>query len=236
MPNRAGLGPGGTCAGTHRWAIRPTERTTATVTLDLSQLRGGDPAATEATEGPPWRCTLTLSAVARDLERLAGVLADPITPVRRAALVGHVGFLADHAARNDHAAPSGRSVALSRLRHESRLWSRDPRRRAELRASAETAAALFDTLRGSVPTGPDPTDRGRESRPSMRLRELPVRRPAALAFDYFWLLDDLPPDLARQVVTEFSGPARWVMRNVLSGAYNRRAFLMWIGGGSGPAL
>ena len=47
---------------------------------------------------------------------------------------------------------------------------------------------------------------------------------------------DLPPAAAATVVGRYRGSVRWVLRNVLSGGYNRRAYLMWFGGGTGPAL
>lgn len=216
------------------------------MTLDLSQARGDaattapplDP-ATPFTPAPGFddaqrRRTITMFALARDLDRLGGVLAGPVTQVRRAALAGHVGFLVEQA-RPAGDPPGRHSVAFSRLRHESRLWSRDPLRRAHLRAAVEVAAAAVDSSRAAVRrgsgSGPAPTDRT-----VVRLRDLPTRRPTAAAYRYFWLLDELPPQLAQVVTGGFSGPARWVLRNALSGGYNRRAHLMWIGGGSGPAL
>lgn len=219
------------------------------MTLDLSQERTGDagPAAAlgapalgapamgaPAMGGLPAR-PITMRAVARDLGRLIGVLAEPITPVRRSALVGHVGFLVEQARGCGDGPSSSRSVAYSRLRHEARLWSRDPLRRAQLRVCAQAAAAVVDVVRAGAPadSGPVPPP---ADRPMVRLRTLPAQRPTALAYHYFWLLDDLPAPLAHDLTTEVSRPARWALRNVLSGGYNRRAYLMWIGGGSGPAV
>jgi hypothetical protein len=217
------------------------------VTLDLRQARGDDAATAPPLDpampfapapgfdGAQRRRTITMFAVARDLDRLGGVLAGPVTPVRRAALAGHVGFLVEQARPAGDDPPGRHSVALSRLRHESRLWSRDPLRRADLRAAVEVAAAAVDSSRAAVRAGcgsePTSTDRT-----VVRLRDLPARRPTAAAYRYFWLLDELPSHLAQDVTTGFSGPARWALRNGLSGGYNRRAHLMWIGGGSGPAL
>lgn len=228
-------------------AIRPTERMTTDVSLDLSAgaapVAVAVPTADGTRRSDPSRAA-TLHAVGRDLDRLAGALDGPITTVRRSALVGHVGFLVEQVRQADADLATRQSVGLSRLRHESRLWSRDPVRRASLRAAAEVvAAALAEPVtRLSAPppvsaaapaaTDDDPTPAG----PTVRLRELPARRPAALAYRYFWLLDGLPPHLAGGVTQGFTGPARWALRNVLSGGYNRRAYLMWVGGGSGPAL
>ena len=62
------------------------------------------------------------------------------------------------------------------------------------------------------------------------------RRPALLAHEVFWLVDELDPVLAARVVSRYSRPARWALRNLFSGGYNRSAHLMWVGGGDGPAL
>lgn len=69
-----------------------------------------------------------------------------------------------------------------------------------------------------------------------RSRRGPARRPAAVAHEVFWLVDELDPTLAGRVVDRHSRPARWAMRNVFSGGYNRSAHLMWVGGGDGPAV
>lgn len=62
------------------------------------------------------------------------------------------------------------------------------------------------------------------------------RRPSLIAHEVFWLVDELDPVLAARVVGRYSRPARWALRNLLSGGYNRSAHLMWVGGGDGPAL
>lgn len=62
------------------------------------------------------------------------------------------------------------------------------------------------------------------------------RRPASVAHEVFWLVDELDPVLAARVVGRYSRPARWALRNLFSGGYNRAAHLMWVGGGDGPAL
>jgi len=240
-------------AGAHRPVVtsgRRTERTSTIVTLDLSQARGGNRAATPPLDAtPPFEAkrgaaaqfagaqrhrTFTMVAVARDLHRLSGVLTGPVTPVRRTALVGHVGFLVEQAQGSGDDPPTRYGTALSRLRRESRLWIRDAQRRPELRAAVEIAAAAVDASRPALPAGPESDPRSAD-RAMVRLRDLPAGRPTALAYRYFWLLDELPPHLAQDVAAEFTGPARWALRNALSGGYNRRAYLMWIGGGSGPA-
>lgn len=152
------------------------------------------------------------------------VLAGPVTAVRRTALIAHTTFLVEQARAGDDGS-SRYPVALSRLGHEARLWARDPQRRPQVRAAAQAAERAWAASRaGSAPVaGP------------VGLRSLVGGRPTILAYRYFWLVDDLPPDAVHEVTDRYSGPARWVLRNVLSGGYNRRAYLMWFGGGSGPA-
>ena len=212
-----------------------TERTTTNVTLNLSPELTDRPSPAWPAPVPMLRAgrphPVTERAARRDLARLQDVLAEPITAVRRAALAAHIGFLVEQV-RSD-AQPGPRGAALSRLRHEARLWSREPDRRPALRDVARSAAATFTAGPDGSAGRPEGAD---GNRTVVRLRELPARRPTALAYRYFWLLDDLPPNLADAVTHGYSRSARWVLRNLLSGGYNRRAYLMWIGGGSGPAI
>ncbi|WP_420120339.1 hypothetical protein [Nakamurella sp.] len=175
-------------------------------------------------------------AVARDLDRLEPALSEPVTAVRRAALVAHIAFLVEQA-RSAEGGPGRYPVALSRLGHEARLWARDPMRRPQVRSAARAAVLAWAAAGGSAAgtgTGPETGDGTGAAR--IPLRSLPAHRPTSLAYRYFWLLDDLSPDRVRDVTAPYSGPARWVLRNVLSGGYNRRAYLRWFGGGSGPAV
>lgn len=210
---------------------------TTHVSLDLSQELGAGPGRSPGAppadqEGADRRRATAVHAVGRDLDRLHGVLGEPITSVRRAALVAHLAFLVDQLRQADAELANRHSVALSRLRHEARLWSRDPGRREDLRgASRIAAAALTEMLSRAADPGPEAA-----GPPPVRLRDLPGRRPTVLAYRYFWLLDGVPPQLAAGVTDEVTRPARWVLRNVLSGGYNRRAYLMWVGGGAGPAV
>lgn len=210
------------------------ELTASPATAPASAPADTRPAAPAPTD-PVVPRSIALAAVDRDLGRLSEVLAEPVTAVRRAALVAHIGFLVDQIRLADADLADRQAGPLSRLRHESRCWSREPARRAPLRAAVRQAAAGLSTSRGTVrgplaePGRPDPAGR-------VRLRALPTRHPTALAYRYFWLLDELPADSAAAVVEQFTGPVRWVLRNVLSGGYNRRAYLMWFGGGTGPAL
>jgi hypothetical protein len=173
-------------------------------------------------------------AVARDLDRLIRVLAEPITPVRRTALVGHVGFLADQVRSARPELAHRQAGTLSRLRQEARRWSREPARRLALLAATERASAI---LTPSLMTAECPAATSASQAPApFRLSVLLAQRPTALAYRHYWLLDDLPPHLVEPLTRELTGPVRWALRNVFSGGYNRRAFLMWNGGGSGPAL
>ncbi len=52
----------------------------------------------------------------------------------------------------------------------------------------------------------------------------------------FWLLDDLEPRQAAQLTARTPRAVMWILRNGFSGAYNRSAYLMWVGGGTGPAV
>ncbi len=199
------------------------------MTLDVSTAPAG---AADRPVAPPAPSPVARAAVARDLNRLAGVLDEPITPVRRAALVAHVGFLADRLRDDLDGAPA---VALSRLRHEARGWGRDPGRRAAVRDAAVRACAVVPA--GDAPVRPGGAgESGSATVRTAGLAGLLTGRSPALAYRYFWLLDGLPPDAAASVVGAFSRPARWVLRNLLSGGYNRRAHLMWVGGGSGRAV
>jgi hypothetical protein len=149
-----------------------------------------------------------------------------------------VSYLADQL-RSAHPALAARQAgALSRFRQEARRWSREPvRRPALLAATARTAAALIPAITGtdlsSAASAISAVGTGAAAR--LRLSSLP-QRPATLAYHHFWLLDDLPPHLAEPLTGELTGPVRWVLRNMFSGGYNRRAHLMWVGGGSGPAV
>ena len=60
--------------------------------------------------------------------------------------------------------------------------------------------------------------------------------PTKVARQLFWLLDDLPPAQAEQLLFTTPSWMMWVLRNGFSGAYNRAAYLMWIGGGNGRAV
>ena len=52
----------------------------------------------------------------------------------------------------------------------------------------------------------------------------------------FWLLDELDAGLTDLLLQRTPRAEMWILRNGFSGAYNRSAYLMWVGGGTGPAL
>lgn len=204
-------------------------------------------------------------AVRRDLRRLAAALAGPVTTVRRAALVAHIEFLvprllAHHAGedrrwnrateRHPGLAPH---AATARAGHRAvrragqdvlsagRTWAVDGDLDARtdlhhrITALADLAIDQFrhderdrpllaDALTPAAAAGPDETPRA------------PGRRPALVAHDLLWLVDELDPALAGPLVGRHSRPARWALRNLFSGGYNRSAHLMWRGGGDGPAI
>ena len=62
------------------------------------------------------------------------------------------------------------------------------------------------------------------------------RRPTVLARRLFWLLDELDAAQRAALLDRTPRAAMWVLRNGFSGAYNRSSYLMWTGGGNGPAV
>lgn len=60
--------------------------------------------------------------------------------------------------------------------------------------------------------------------------------PTRLARRTFWLLDELDPLQAGLLLQHTPRAAMWILRNGFSGAYNRGSYLMWVGGGTGPAI
>jgi len=237
-------------------------RVTLDVTLDPGRRTGAHEAARRpgvaravavdegfsATRGRVYQ-RATLRAVHRDLDRLVRVLAEPITEVRRDALIGHVRYLVVQvdqlirpvAVRVPTALgpeePAGCTqvvAALTALQVQARRWAREPSARpAVLAAARDARAALWGDDDAAAPgalAGTPPAGRGAAGRAGWN------RVPTRLAYRVFWLLDELEPALADPLVAELSAPVMWVLRNLFSGGYNRRAYLMWVGGGSGPAV
>ncbi len=209
----------------------------------------------EAVAGVRARRRATALAVHRDVRRLTGVLAEPITAVRRAALVQHVDYLAarldeveadvevDVAAADRRT--GGRTATLAGLVEAAGHWRAEPSGRADLLTAARTVLPALSTAdnEGAVddkeaPNNKETLTEGQPgSEPSAGLTPSPGDwSPTRLAYRTFWLLDELPAELVEPLTRELSDLRLWLLRNLFSGGYNRRAHLMWVGGGSGPAL
>jgi len=201
-------------------------------------------------------------AVLRDLDRLTSVLAGPVTSVRRSALIGHVTFVtgelrrhwqlqdeliwpravaddpslagAADQVRGDHLAAAAQCAGLVTA---AERWARvgDAEHRLlvldAVREVAAVLAAVFErdgdvtaVALGAL-TSQDwaAIDRGVVRR----------RRPTALARELFWLLDELDAASAAVLLAGVPPLRMWVLRNGLSGGYNRGSYLMWVGGGLG---
>ena len=193
----------------------------------------------------------TLRAVHRDLDRLVRVLAEPISEVRRDALIGHVTYLVVHVDQlirpvavrvptahgpEDPAGSTQVVAALTAMQAQARRWAAEPSARPAVLAAARDARAALDrrgdddaAALGALAGTPAAV---RAAAGQARWDRMPTR----LAYRVFWLLDELEPAHADPLVAELSAPVMWVLRNLFSGGYNRRAYLMWVGGGSGPAV
>jgi len=200
-------------------------------------------------------------AVRRDLARLTRVLGDPVTAVRRDALAAHVTFLLDQLADQHRVLDcavwplaAARQPALADLLERvelahSRLVRPVVRARSAAlrwRSAPDARAAVLDAVRDlDVALAPvlaqdaellplacaalpaTVTVSGEPSRPG---------RPTRLARRMFWLLDDLDLPTAELFLQRTPRIVMWVLRNGFSGGYNRAAYLMWVGGGTGPAV
>ncbi len=187
----------------------------------------------------------TRFAVHRDVLRLTRVLTEPITAVRRAALVQHVDYLAARQVEVDDRRTGGRAATLAELVETAGHWRADPSGRADLLTAARTVLPALSTAdnEGAVddkeaPNNKETLTEGQPgSEPSAGLTPSPGDwSPTRLAYRTFWLLDELPAELVEPLTRELSDLRLWLLRNLFSGGYNRRAHLMWVGGGSGPAL
>ena len=67
-------------------------------------------------------------------------------------------------------------------------------------------------------------------------RRIRWENPTRLARRLFWLLDDLDARQAELLLQRTPPAAMWILRNGFSGGYNRSSYLMWVGGGTGPAV
>ena len=202
-------------------------------------------------------------AVRRDLDRFVIVLADPVTSVRRTALADHVGFVLDqleavHRMQDDYLWPAvlahrphladlvdraarahaGTAEPTAVLRQAALTWKRAPITRTTALAKFRDLAIALEPVAGqdaeTVPLAcamlPDGAGTAID-----HAQPRPVG-PTRVARRLFWLLDDLPAAQAQQLLAPTPSWMMWVLRNGFSGAYNRAAYLMWIGGGNGPAV
>jgi hypothetical protein len=202
-------------------------------------------------------------AVRRDLARLALVLATPVTAVRRAALIDHTRFMIDQLKAHHHALEAvswpavltrrpeledaaGR-VALAHaelagpigaMRNASLEWRADPERRLTLLSAVrELLVALPPVLDEDYALAPVIDDALRAGSSAVQQRTAAWWvAPTRQARRMFWLLDDLEPRQAAQLTARTPRAVMWILRNGFSGAYNRSAYLMWVGGGTGPAV
>lgn len=197
-------------------------------------------------------------ALRRDLGRLIAVLTDPVTVVRRGALIGHISYLLqelqahhrvldeirwlDVVAVRPDLADVAYQVALSHdelasplrsLRNCTLAWRSDSKRRLEVRSAVQdfsaAASAVLDQDSELAPVidevlGAAPAPQWWKSAPTRLARRT------------FWLLDDLDTGRADLLADRTPRAVMWVLRNGFSGAYNRSAYLMWAGGGTGPAV
>jgi len=204
-------------------------------------------------------------AVLRDLERLATVLADPVTAVRRAALIGHVTFLADQLRRHwrlqdeliwpravardpelagpadevrrDHQAADS---ACADVLAAARTWDRaaDADHRLLVRAAVTEFASVLPSVFGQEAMTSTFAFAALTSDDRAAIERGAVRRarPTTLARELFWLLDELDHAQASVLLARIRPLRVWVLRNGFSGGYNRGSYLMWVGGGLGAQV
>ena len=202
-------------------------------------------------------------AVTRDLDRLVDVLDRPVTDVRRAALAQHIGFLLDqlqahHRVQDEVIWPRveveradltdvADQVRTSHaeltehccdLRRAAQSWSSLAALRLQVREAAaamrDRTVPVLDADAHRVPITCQvlPDHDWAEIRHRLMQRGGPTTR----ARRVFWLLDDADAPLASALLARTPRAVLWVLRNGFSGGYNRAAYLMWVGGGAGPAV
>jgi hypothetical protein len=241
------------------------ERMSAQMTTFDRRAKLGRAAAALAPDPHPHAALTTAvrQAVGRDLTRLVDVLAEPVTAVRRSALIEHAGYVLDqlqglHRLQDTSIWPIAaanvpdlvdlreqvrrRHFALGEpigeLRHAARVWQRSAAMRQAMRSAVENLASsvapvleLDDELVPLACSAVPVADWLDIDRRAPRLQH-----PTRVARRMLWLLDDLDPATASLLVTRRPRATMWALRNCFSGAYNRAAYLMWTGGGTGPAI
>ena len=192
------------------------------------------------------------------------MLADPVTSVRRAALVEHVGFILDqleavHRLQDEALWPAvlthrphladladgarrrptpDSPIQSNWSRHAALTWKRAPITRTAARTAVRDLAAAVEPVAGqdaeTVPLACAmlPDDALARSSGPIPGRSDPPRSPAGCSGCSTICRRPRPSCCWRR----HRAWALWVLRNGFSGAYNRAAYLMWIGGGNGPAV
>ncbi len=202
-------------------------------------------------------------AVLRDLHRLVDALDEPITDVRRSALVQHTGYLLDQLkahhrlqdeviwprvaveradltdvaeqVRQSHAALGGPTRDLWRAAQSwSTVGTLRPQARQAGVAMLDVSTPVLDDDANCLPVACEVLPDQDWAEVGRRLSR--PGGPTARARRLFWLLDDADADLASLVLARTPRAVLWVLRNGFSGGYNRAAYLRWVGGGTGPAV
>ena len=200
-------------------------------------------------------------AVRRDLLRLERVLDEPMTAVRRQAVIGHVGFLLDQLTaehqlldrsiwptavlrrpdlsdlaervRNAH---QDLRPAVVVVRNATLGWSRSALTRltvlSAVRELNDRLGPVIDQDANLLPLACEALPPA----PAEIERRIRLENPTRLARRPFWLLDDLDARQAELLLQRTPPAAMWILRNGFSGGYNRSSYLMWVGGGTGPAV
>ncbi len=124
------------------------------------------------------------------------------------------------------------------LRRTVQRWTFDPASRPDVLDAVMEFDARLDPVLGQDAELVPPACSALSSREWTEIdRHLPAKGgPTRRARRMFWLLDELDAGLTDLLLERTPRAEMWILRNGFSGAYNRSAYLMWVGGGTGPAL
>ncbi len=206
-------------------------------------------------------------AVRRDLRRLETVLDEPVTAVRRQAIIGHIGFVLDELAAQHRLldqsiwpaavlqqadladlADRVRSAhdelvpAAVMVRNATLGWTRSAIERGTVHSAVRELngriGPIFDLDAELLPLAcaTRTADTGAGAAAEIERRVPRLTSPTRLARRTFWLLDGLDSRQAAQLLQRMPPAGMWILRNGFSGGYNRSSYLMWVGGGTGPAV